>query len=151
MARTFGGDQVAENTRRIVGTYGYMAPEYALYGLFSVKSDVFSFGILLLEIVWQLWIEGRPLELVDSSLDYRLIQPEVKRSIHIGLLCVQQNPEDRPNMSTVVLMLNGESSLPQPKQPGLLIDVVPSETCSSSSKNESCSVTDFTITTLEAR
>ncbi|KAL2247563.1 UNVERIFIED_CONTAM: G-type lectin S-receptor-like serine/threonine-protein kinase [Sesamum indicum] len=172
MARTFGGDQVAENTRRIVGTYGYMAPEYALYGLFSVKSDVFSFGILLLEIVsgkknrgfdpsqnhhnligyaWQLWTEGRPLELVDSSLDYRLIQPEVKRCIHVGLLCVQQNPEDRPNMSTVVLMLNGESYLPQPKQPGLLIDVVPSETCSSSSKNESCSVTDFTITTLEAR
>ncbi|KAL0320738.1 UNVERIFIED_CONTAM: G-type lectin S-receptor-like serine/threonine-protein kinase [Sesamum radiatum] len=172
MARTFAGDQVAENTRRIVGTYGYLAPEYALYGLFSVKSDVFSFGILLLEIVsgkknrgfdpsqnhhnligcaWQLWTEGRPLELVDSSLDYRLIQPEVKRCIHVGLLCVQQSPEDRPNMSTVVLMLNGESSLPQPKQPGLLIDVVPSETCSSSSKNESCSVTDFTITTLEAR
>ncbi|KAL0406868.1 UNVERIFIED_CONTAM: G-type lectin S-receptor-like serine/threonine-protein kinase [Sesamum latifolium] len=172
MARTFAGDQVAENTRRIVGTYGYMAPEYALYGLFSVKSDVFSFGILLLEIVsgkknrgfdpsqnhhnligyaWQLWTEGRPLELVDSSLGYQLVQPEVKRCIHIGLLCVQQIPEDRPNMSTVVLMLNGESSLPQPKQPGLLIDVVPSETCSSSSKNESCSVTDFTITTLEAR
>ncbi|CAI8584634.1 unnamed protein product, partial [Vicia faba] len=51
MARLFGADQTQENTRRIVGTYGYMAPEYAMHGEFSVKSDVFSFGILILEIV----------------------------------------------------------------------------------------------------
>ncbi|KAI3466183.1 hypothetical protein Pfo_022846 [Paulownia fortunei] len=172
MARTFGGDQSQENTRRIVGTYGYMAPEYAFYGLFSVKSDVFSFGILLLEVVsgkktrgfdqpqnhhnligyvWQLWTEGRPLELIDSLLDDPLIQAEAMRCIHVGLLCVQQNPDDRPSMSTVVLMLNGESTLPQPKQPGFLIDMIPSETCSLSSKNGSCSVNDFTITTMEGR
>ncbi|KAF3972492.1 hypothetical protein CMV_004011 [Castanea mollissima] len=51
MARIFGGDQIEGNTNRVVGTYGYMAPEYAIDGLFSVKSDVFSFGILLLEII----------------------------------------------------------------------------------------------------
>ncbi|XP_075669235.1 G-type lectin S-receptor-like serine/threonine-protein kinase At4g27290 isoform X2 [Castanea sativa] len=51
MARHFGGDQTEGNTERVVGTYGYMAPEYAIDGLFSVKSDVFSFGILLLEIL----------------------------------------------------------------------------------------------------
>ncbi|WRX28102.1 Protein kinase domain - like 10, partial [Theobroma cacao] len=50
-ARTFGGDQTEANTNRVVGTYGYMAPEYAIDGLFSVKSDVFSFGILLLEMI----------------------------------------------------------------------------------------------------
>ncbi|KAK1582655.1 hypothetical protein Q3G72_017012 [Acer saccharum] len=87
LARTFGGDQTEGNTNRVVGTYGYMAPEYASDGLFSVKSDVFSFGILLLEIVsgkknrgfyhpehdlnligqaWKLWKEGNPLELIDS-------------------------------------------------------------------------------------
>ncbi|KAM2607904.1 hypothetical protein TB2_036401 [Malus domestica] len=52
MARMFGvDDQIEGNTKRIVGTYGYMAPEYAMEGLYSVKSDVFSFGVLLLEII----------------------------------------------------------------------------------------------------
>ncbi|KAI7725468.1 hypothetical protein M8C21_008020, partial [Ambrosia artemisiifolia] len=51
MAKIFGGDEDEAKTRRVVGTYGYMSPEYAMEGLFSVKSDVFSFGILLLEII----------------------------------------------------------------------------------------------------
>ncbi|XP_028804372.1 cysteine-rich receptor-like protein kinase 25, partial [Neltuma alba] len=49
LARAFGGDQRQANTIRVVG--GYMAPEYAMEGLFSIKSDVFSFGVLLLEII----------------------------------------------------------------------------------------------------
>ncbi|KAF8029063.1 hypothetical protein BT93_E1666 [Corymbia citriodora subsp. variegata] len=51
MARIFSGNQDEANTNRVVGTYGYMAPEYAMEGLFSVKSDVFSFGVLLLEMI----------------------------------------------------------------------------------------------------
>ncbi|XP_068667556.1 G-type lectin S-receptor-like serine/threonine-protein kinase At4g27290 isoform X2 [Aristolochia californica] len=51
LARIFGGNQTQANTNRVVGTYGYMSPEYALDGLFSEKSDVFSFGVILLEIV----------------------------------------------------------------------------------------------------
>ncbi|XP_062160662.1 cysteine-rich receptor-like protein kinase 25 isoform X2 [Alnus glutinosa] len=79
-ARIFDGDQVEANTNRVVGTYGYMAPEYAMEGLFSVKSDVYSFGVLMLEIIsgkknmgfyhpehaksllphaWRVWNEGR--------------------------------------------------------------------------------------------
>ncbi|XP_031119297.1 G-type lectin S-receptor-like serine/threonine-protein kinase At4g27290 isoform X1 [Ipomoea triloba] len=172
MARTFGGDQNEDNTRRVVGTYGYMAPEYALYGLFSVKSDVFSFGILLLEIIsgkkngsfnhsefhhnligyaWQVWTEGRPLELIDSSLDDSCSLPEMLRCMHVALLCIQQSPDNRPNMSSVVLMLNGESTLPEPKQPGFLIDVMPTEAYPSSSQRETCSVNEITFTLLDAR
>ncbi|CAL9772378.1 unnamed protein product, partial [Musa acuminata subsp. burmannicoides] len=51
MARIFGGDETEVNTKRVVGTYGYMSPEYAMDGIFSVKSDVFSFGVLILEII----------------------------------------------------------------------------------------------------
>ncbi|GMP52756.1 hypothetical protein CsSME_00018458 [Camellia sinensis var. sinensis] len=51
LARSFGGNETEANTKRVVGTYGYMSQEYAIDGLFSIKSDVFSFGILVLEIV----------------------------------------------------------------------------------------------------
>ncbi|MED6122140.1 hypothetical protein PIB30_037021 [Stylosanthes scabra] len=51
MARIFGEDQIQDRTRRVVGTYGYMSPEYAMEGRYSTKSDVFSFGVLLLEII----------------------------------------------------------------------------------------------------
>nr|XP_048317900.1 putative G-type lectin S-receptor-like serine/threonine-protein kinase At1g61610 [Ziziphus jujuba var. spinosa] len=89
MARIFGGDQIHANTSRVVGTYGYMSPEYAMQGLYSTKSDVFSFGVLLLETItgrknkdrnngspfpnlighiWKLWKEGRVLDIVDPTL-----------------------------------------------------------------------------------
>ncbi|KAK4857603.1 hypothetical protein QYF36_003278 [Acer negundo] len=51
MARIFSADETQANTKRVVGTYGYMSPEYALDGIFSTKSDVFSFGVMLLEII----------------------------------------------------------------------------------------------------
>ncbi|GKG13104.1 G-type lectin S-receptor-like serine/threonine-protein kinase, partial [Tanacetum coccineum] len=52
IARSFGGNESQANTERVVGTYsGYMSPEYASRGVFSIKSDVFSFGVLVLEIV----------------------------------------------------------------------------------------------------
>ncbi|KAK9936143.1 hypothetical protein M0R45_013003 [Rubus argutus] len=141
MAKMFGvDDQTQGNTRRIVGTYGYMAPEYAMEGLYSVKSDVFSFGILLLEILtgrknflgyhattsvptllnyaWELWNEGKVLELMDPLLKDSCSPNELLRYIHIGLLCVQENANDRPTMSSVVLMLKSESiSLSKPERP----------------------------------
>uniref|UniRef100_A0A1Y3BW27 Protein kinase domain-containing protein n=1 Tax=Helianthus annuus TaxID=4232 RepID=A0A1Y3BW27_HELAN len=121
LARCFGGNETEVNTERVVGTYGYMSPEYALDGLFSIKSDVFSFGVLLLEIVsgkrnrgfvqsekesnfiahvWSLYNEGRSLDLVDTSCTESCHPDEVIRSIKVGLLCVQHNAGDRPHMSS---------------------------------------------------
>ncbi|XLU76299.1 hypothetical protein S245_035352 [Arachis hypogaea] len=143
LARTFEKGQNEENTRRVMGTYGYMAPEYAMEGLYSVKSDVFSFGVLLLEIIagkrnsgfylsdhgqsllvysWKLWCEGECLELVDPILENTYIRSEVIRCIHIGLLCVQEDAIDRPTMSTVVVMLASETmTLPNPNHPAFSV------------------------------
>ncbi|XP_028065590.1 G-type lectin S-receptor-like serine/threonine-protein kinase SD1-1 isoform X1 [Camellia sinensis] len=110
VARSLGGNETQANTNIVVGTRGYIAPEYAVDGLFSVKSDVFSFGVLVLEIVsgkrnrgfyhpshrlnllghvWRLYKEGRSLELTDEALWDSCYLNEVLRSIHVGLLCVQ--------------------------------------------------------------
>ncbi|MED6126547.1 hypothetical protein PIB30_079524 [Stylosanthes scabra] len=136
------GDQTTEITRCIVGTYGYIAPEYAIDGNFSVKSDTYSFGVLLLEIVsgkknrgdqhhkertnltehaWKLWMEGRPLELISEDLKESCNGSEALRCIHISFLCLEQHPHDRPSMSSVVMMLGSEIRLPKPKQPALFV------------------------------
>ena len=200
-----------------------MAPEYAFNGLFSTKSDVFSFGILLLEIIsgkrsrgfyhpkisynligyvsfkqlisyqdmqykhfflyskstyiqfhnmltisvmikigvpnrivlnfqaWRLWNEGRPLELTDECLGQSSTLSEVLRCIHISLLCVQQCPEDRPSMSSVIVMLGSEGALPQPKQPGFFLEKDSNEAHCFSSKQEPSSTNEITITLLGAR
>ncbi|KAJ8763606.1 hypothetical protein K2173_003078 [Erythroxylum novogranatense] len=166
LARTFGADQTQANTNRVVGTFGYMSPEYAVDGMFSVKSDVFSFGVLVLEIVsgrrnrgfchpghdlnllghaWMLWNEGTPMELLDKCFVDSANLAEVIRCIHVALLCVQQRPEDRPNMSTVVLMLGSENPLPEPKQPGFFTGRNPAES-DSSNKQESLSANEITMT-----
>ncbi|KAK2987254.1 hypothetical protein RJ640_017557 [Escallonia rubra] len=140
---------------------GYMSPEYAIDGLFSVKSDVFSFGVLVLEIVrgqknrgfyhpdhdlnllghaWRVWMEGKPLELVDSLMESLAPTAEILKCIQTGLLCVQQRPEDRPTMSLVMLALDSENPmLPQPKQPGFYTERFLPDTDSSSTGKKPCS------------
>nr|KJB57681.1 hypothetical protein B456_009G175200 [Gossypium raimondii] len=143
LAKIFGGDQVEADTKRVVGTYGYMSPEYAMQGHFSIKSDVYSFGVLLLEIltgrrnnghypdsptsnlighVWELWKNDKAMEIVDSSLGGGLPSAEVLRCLQIGLVCVQESATDRPKMSAVVAMLGNDASLPSPKQPAFFIN-----------------------------
>ncbi|KAK9750235.1 hypothetical protein RND81_02G181600 [Saponaria officinalis] len=140
MARIFGHGQDKDETRRVVGTYGYMAPEYAMDGHFSEKSDVYSFGVLLLEIltakknnafwyeeesltllgyVWKLWAEGDVGSIIDPVISDPLYKKEIDRSIQVGLLCVQENVNDRPSMSTVISMFSSDiADLPHPKEPG---------------------------------
>ncbi|XP_074267779.1 receptor-like serine/threonine-protein kinase SD1-8 [Silene latifolia] len=172
MARIFGGDETEGNTRIVVGTYGYMAPEYAMDGVFSIKSDVFSFGVLVLEILtgtknrgfynsdhelnllgfcWKQWREGNGTEMVDRSIGEQYSIDEVLRCLQIGLLCVQERPEDRPTMASVVLMLSSESiSLPRPKVPGFCMGLNPNETDTSSDRQDQ-TVNQVTVTMLSAR
>ncbi|KAK4774891.1 hypothetical protein SAY86_009826 [Trapa natans] len=142
MARIFGTKEDEANTRRVVGTLGYMAPEYAMEGVFSEKSDVYSFGVLLLEIIsgrrstsfkhdddlhgsllgfaWKVFNEGDVMALVDPAISESAHQAEVRRCIHVGLLCTQELAKDRPTVSTAISMLNSEieiAHLPRPKQP----------------------------------
>ncbi|RWR88112.1 G-type lectin S-receptor-like serine/threonine-protein kinase [Cinnamomum micranthum f. kanehirae] len=95
-----------------------MSPEYAMEGRFSEKSDVFSFGVLLLEIVWRLWNDGNISAIIDPILGDLSSTTEVLRCIQVGLLCVQEFATDRPILSFVVFMLSSDiAALPTSKQP----------------------------------
>ncbi|CAL5405754.1 unnamed protein product [Camellia sinensis] len=83
----------------------------------KVASKTFTQGWLPLSWAWRLYEEGKSMELVDGFVRDSCCLSEVLRSIHMGLLCVQ-HPEDRPTMSSVVMMLGSEGELPWLKQPG---------------------------------
>ncbi|XXG69299.1 hypothetical protein AAC387_Pa06g2204 [Persea americana] len=141
--RLFSVDQTQDNTSRIAGTYGYMAPEYIIHGQFSIQSDVFSFGVLVLEIVtgkknlpfsedehmtnllsyaWKHWNQGTSLEIIDQSIVDHHSTNEMLRCLHMGLLCVQDDATERPTMLSVVLMLNSYSvTLPVPSPPAFFV------------------------------
>ncbi|GKC39438.1 G-type lectin S-receptor-like serine/threonine-protein kinase isoform X1, partial [Tanacetum coccineum] len=157
LARSMEGSDTSANTKRVMGTYGYMAPEYAIDGIYSTKSDVFSFGVLVLEIVsgkknrgfqdanhdlnllghaWRLYNNRKHVQLVDSIINGSYVESEVSRAVHIGLLCVQKYPEERPHMPMVVLMLGSQIPLPEPKQPGFYTERRPQEANSSSDNPE---------------
>ncbi|OEL20421.1 Receptor-like serine/threonine-protein kinase SD1-8 [Dichanthelium oligosanthes] len=172
VARIFG-DDTDSRTRKVVGTYGYMSPEYAMDGVFSVKSDVFSFGVLVLEIVsgrknrgmyssgeqtsllshaWKLWREGNALALLDEAVaragTHRV--SEVLRCVQVALLCVQERPDDRPHMAAVFLALgNPGAVLPQPRHPGFCSDRGSAST--DGEWSSTCTVNDVTVTIVEGR
>ncbi|CAI9299351.1 unnamed protein product [Lactuca saligna] len=174
LAKIVKGKDMEAMTNRVIGTFGYMSPEYALDGLFSVKSDVFSFGVVMLEIVsgtkntgfyqsqrslsllghaWNLWREDKPFELMDKVLIESCNSSEVLKCINIGLLCVQGDPDDRPTMTKVVLMLGGDIvTLPTPKEPAFIARKDNATSSSSSSyKTDTQSKNMLTITKLDGR
>ncbi|XP_065627292.1 G-type lectin S-receptor-like serine/threonine-protein kinase CES101 [Quercus suber] len=173
MARIFGSNDSKVNTNGVVGTYGYMPLEYVMEGVFSIKSDIFSFGVLLLENVssqknyssyhserplnligyaWELWGQGRGLELIDTALGDLDHIDQVLRCIHVGLLCVQECPVDRPAMLDVIFMIYNEANkLPTPKQLAFFLGRNMSEVGIVDCRPENCSSNGVSISEMEDR
>ncbi|XP_040986721.1 probable LRR receptor-like serine/threonine-protein kinase At1g56140 isoform X4 [Juglans microcarpa x Juglans regia] len=136
-------DKKSHISTRVAGTIGYLAPEYAMRGHLTEKVDVFSFGVVALEIIsgrpnsdssldeerfyllewaWHLHENKRDIELVDSKLA-TYGEEEVKRVIGVALLCSQASPMLRPSMSRVVAMLSGDAEVSTvTSRPGYLTD-----------------------------
>ncbi|WVZ06802.1 hypothetical protein V8G54_020148 [Vigna mungo] len=124
-------DNVTHVSTRVAGTVGYLAPEYALLGQLTKKADVYSFGILMLEVIsgksssisafdedylvlvewaWKLKEENRLLDLVDSELS-EYDESEVYRFLVVALFCTQSAAQHRPSMKQVLEMLSKEVHL----------------------------------------
>ncbi|XP_057419620.1 cysteine-rich receptor-like protein kinase 3 [Lotus japonicus] len=135
LARLFPEDKSHISTV-IAGTLGYMAPEYVVCGKLTEKADVYSFGVLVVEIVsgkrnssyvlnsssilqtvWRLYGSNRLTDIVDPILRGIFPAEEACRLLQIGLLCAQASAELRPSISDVVKMINGSHEIPQPTQP----------------------------------
>eukprot|EP00253_Pinus_taeda_P027994 PITA_27994 len=141
LARLFPEDE-SQLTTRVAGTYGYMAPEYAMQGKLSVKVDVYSFGVVLLQLIagrksvdynlapemqmlvewaWRLYKLKDIMQMIDPSIIERCDHEQACRCIHVGLLCTQADASLRPQMSTVNLMLSSHSvTLPNPTKPAFV-------------------------------
>nr|XP_015634954.1 probable LRR receptor-like serine/threonine-protein kinase At1g56130 isoform X3 [Oryza sativa Japonica Group] len=124
-------DKMTHVSTKVAGTFGYLAPEYAMRGHMTEKVDVFAFGVVLLETlagrpnyddvleedkiyifewVWRLYESERALDIVDPNLT-EFNSEEVLRAIHVALLCTQGSPHRRPSMSRVVAMLTGDAEV----------------------------------------
>ncbi|XP_022766299.1 L-type lectin-domain containing receptor kinase S.6 [Durio zibethinus] len=111
------------------GTMGYLAPEYVYSGVPTVKTDVYGFGVVVLEVatgkrpvdengavlvdwVWDLWVKKELIEAADSRLSGRYNILEMERMLMVGLCCVHPNHEKRPTVKEAARILRGEAALP---------------------------------------
>ncbi|KAM6594836.1 hypothetical protein CsatA_002539 [Cannabis sativa] len=136
-------DKMTHISTRVAGTIGYLAPEYAMLGHLTEKTDVFAFGVVALEILtgrpnsdpslgeekayllewaWNLYEDNREIELIDSTLS-EFNKEEVRRIIQVAFLCTRTSPTARPSMSKVVALLSGDTDVnTEVSRPGYLVD-----------------------------
>ncbi|KAK1396405.1 Protein kinase domain-containing protein [Heracleum sosnowskyi] len=128
LARSFGGNETDTKTSRVVGTYGYMSPDFGVLLIeivSGVKNRFFchpDHSLNLLGHAWMSYKEDKLVQLIDGVILDSSSHFEVFRVIQIGLLCVQNDPKDGPDMSQVILMLSSNMKLHQPKQPGFFME-----------------------------
>ncbi|CAN0839981.1 G-type lectin S-receptor-like serine/threonine-protein kinase At4g27290 [Linum grandiflorum] len=117
MARTFVVNESEGNTPNVVGAYfGVMVLEI-VHGERNRRFHHPDHDLNLLGHAWHLHMESRALELIDATVAERCDPYEVLRLVHIGLLCVQKKPDDRPSMAAVAVIIGGDGELPEPKLP----------------------------------
>ncbi|XP_030493068.2 probable LRR receptor-like serine/threonine-protein kinase At1g56130 isoform X1 [Cannabis sativa] len=136
-------DKMTHISTRVAGTIGYLAPEYAMLGHLTEKTDVFAFGVVALEILtgrpnydqslaeekaylfewaWNMYEDNREIELIDSTLS-EFNKEEVRRIIQVAFLCTRTSPTARPSMSKVVALLSGDTDVnTEVSRPGYLVD-----------------------------
>ncbi|XP_057448576.1 receptor-like cytosolic serine/threonine-protein kinase RBK1 isoform X2 [Lotus japonicus] len=137
----------------IEGTFGYLAPEYFMHGLVDEKTDVFAFGVLLLELITgrravdsnsrqSLVIWAKPLldsnnvkEIVDPRLEENYDPTEMKLAMATASMCVHHTSSKRPYMNQVVQLLKGEETI---------IDAKPTTVAQKSLMLEACDLEDYT-------
>lgn len=174
MAKLFMKDVYEANTSRIVGTYGYVPPEYARKGIYSIKYDVYSFGVVLLQMIsgktnthfysenedlnlleyaYDLWKNGRGMEFIDPFLDDSCSPCKLLTCMQVALLCVQENPDARPTMLEAFSMLKNDDSLAiaTPERPGFSEKKKGDMETASSSQQVMCSFNDSQVSQLEPR
>ncbi|VAI01156.1 unnamed protein product [Triticum turgidum subsp. durum] len=168
IAKLFSSIGDHQVTERIVGTFGYMSPEYAMDGMVSFMQDVYSFGVLLLEIIsgrrnqrgfnliahaWMLFEENKSLELLDPAVRDGCSLAELEQAatcIQVGLLCVQESPSQRPQMAAVIPMMSHQQALERPLRPVVCMPVSTLADLLNVQEDTSGNV-ELTITNLEGR
>eukprot|EP00253_Pinus_taeda_P006437 PITA_06437 len=148
-------DNESHVSTRLAGTFGYMAPEYGMQGQLSVKADVYSFGVLLLEVItgrkntnyslspemqillgwaWRSYEQGNVVQMIDPAIIETCDKEQALRCIHVGLLCTQAEASLRPPISEAIQMLSSDSViLPSPTKPVFVSSITQTTTRTGSS------------------